>query len=134
MKTRSIFIVGLLNSALLFGACSDVASRDRRALSRLTDGGDPQLGKEAIRNYGCQTCHTIRGVPGARALVGPDLTGLRERAYLAGQLPNTPENLIHWVQHPHSVNPKTVMPEMNVGDEDARNIAAYLYSLPAPSP
>jgi len=129
VRTKSIFIFALFSTAVLSYACSDAASRERTALSRLTSGGDLLQGKQAIRNYGCQTCHTITGVPGARALVGPDLAGLRNRSYIAGQLPNTPENLMLWIQHPHAVNPRTVMPEMNVSEEDSRNIAAYLYSL-----
>ena len=51
------------------------------------------------------------------------------RVYIAGELPNTPENLTRWLQHPPQVEPKTAMPDMGVTDQDSRDIAAYLYSL-----
>jgi cytochrome c1 len=49
--------------------------------------------------------------------------------YLAGSLPNEPANMTHWVRDPHSVNAKTVMPNLGVTEKDATDVAAYLYSL-----
>ena len=109
--------------------CTDKQKIAFREASRITDGGNASLGRVAIRHYGCYTCHTISGVPGARGLVGPPLDGIADRSVIAGELPNTTENLMHWIQHPHQVEPNTVMPEMNVSDEDSRDIAAYLYTL-----
>ena len=94
-----------------------------------TQGGNPDHGRAAIRYYGCHTCHTIPGIAGANATVGPPLTQMAHRSFIAGELPNSPENLIHWIEHPHSVEPKTAMPEMGVTDQDAKDIAAYLYTL-----
>jgi cytochrome c1 len=51
------------------------------------------------------------------------------RIYLAGQLPNNPANLVHWIQRPHDIHPDTVMPNMDFPGQDAHNIAAYLYTL-----
>ncbi|HEX5831108.1 MAG TPA: c-type cytochrome [Gemmatimonadaceae bacterium] len=85
-------------------------------------------GAVAIRAYGCGSCHTIPGIPGADALVGPPLQGLVRRAYVGGVLPNTPDNLVRWIRHPRQVSPRTAMPELGVTDADARDIAAYLYS------
>lgn len=76
-----------------------------------------------------QPAHTIRGIEGGRGLVGPPLNGVRDRMTIAGELPNTPENLIRWIQHPHTVEPNTIMPDMNISEDDGRNIAAYLYTL-----
>jgi cytochrome c2 len=92
-------------------------------------GGDPAQGKRKIPQYGCQTCHTIPGIAGANAKVGPPLNGFAYRVYIAGELANTPDNLKLWLQHPHNVEPKTAMPEMGVTEEDSRHIAAYLYTL-----
>jgi cytochrome c1 len=61
--------------------------------------------------------------------VGPPLDGIGNRQYIAGELPNTAENLMLWIQHPRQVEPHTVMPEMNVNEQDSRDIAAYLYTL-----
>src|SRR6185312_10957692 len=65
----------------------------------------------------------------AHALVGPDLSRIGSRIYIAGSLDNQPLNMIRWLEDPHAINPKTVMPTMGVTERDARDIAAYLYSL-----
>lgn len=88
-----------------------------------------QLGKEAITRYGCGSCHLIPGVPGADGLVGPPLQHFNQRGYIAGQLANTPDNLVRWLRNPQEVEPGTAMPNLGVTDEDARNIAAYLMGL-----
>lgn len=84
-------------------------------------------GTQAISHYGCGSCHTISGIRSAKGRVGPPLVGLKDRMYVAGMLQNTPENLIHWIQNPKAVNPKTAMPNLGVSDKDARAIATYLY-------
>jgi cytochrome c len=84
---------------------------------------------DVIIHYGCPTCHTIPGVPGAVGKVGPSLAGLAQRSYLAGVLPNTPENLEQWIMHPQKFQPGIAMPEMGVSPEDARRIAVLLETL-----
>jgi cytochrome c1 len=91
--------------------------------------GSIDLGRAAIRRYGCGSCHTIPGVKGANALVGPPLVHFRRRAFIAGQLANTEPNLRRWITDPRAVEPGTAMPNLGVTAEDARNIAAYLESL-----
>jgi len=81
---------------------------------------------EHMIQYGCPTCHVIPGVPGAVGKVGPSLDGLAQRSYLAGNLPNTPENLQRWIMHPQHFEPGAAMPEMNVSAQDAGQFAAYL--------
>lgn len=90
---------------------------------------DPERGPELLRVYGCVGCHTIPGVPGADGHVGPRLDRVREPAYIAGVLPNSPQNLVIWIQKPKDVDPKTAMPNLGVTETDARDIAAYLYSI-----
>jgi cytochrome c len=92
-------------------------------------GSDAALGRQAISNYGCGACHTIPGVTAAHGVVGPPLTGIANRSFIAGKLRNEPDNMILWIQHPQSVWPGNAMPDMHVTDGDARNIAAYLYTL-----
>src|SRR5947207_12031543 len=92
-------------------------------------GDNASRGAAAIGRYGCGSCHTISGVPGANGLVGPPLNGIGSREYIAGEVPNTAANLMRWIQHPHQIEPHTVMPEMNVTEQDSRDIAAYLYTL-----
>lgn len=92
-------------------------------------GGDPGRGKLLLRQYGCAGCHRIEGVPTARGNVGPPLDGLAKRVYLAGRLPNTAENLAHWIRRPREVDPRTAMPDMQVTEAHARDMVAYLYTL-----
>jgi cytochrome c1 len=95
---------------------------------RLT-GGDPDRGRWAIRQYGCASCHSVPGVLGADGLVGPPLDRIGARTVLAGHLPNTPANMVRWIRHPRQVRPDTAMPDTGLGEPEARDIAAYLYTL-----
>lgn len=79
-----------------------------------------------MTQYGCPACHVIRHVPGAVGKVGPPLTNLAQRSYLAGTLQNTPENLRMWIRHPQQIHPGTAMPEMSVSAKDADTIARFL--------
>ena len=92
-------------------------------------GGDPARGRSLIASYGCGSCHVVPGVPAADSLVGPPLTAYAERAYIAGNLPNTSENLERWLRYPQQVEPGTAMPNLNVTGADARDITSYLYTL-----
>jgi cytochrome c2 len=92
-------------------------------------GGDPARGAALIRDYGCGACHQIPGVADADGLVGPPLSNIALRVYLAGMLRNTPDNMMFWLRHPQQVVPGNVMPDMGVTAPDARDIAAYLYTL-----
>ncbi|MBK6007319.1 c-type cytochrome [Ramlibacter ginsenosidimutans] len=92
-------------------------------------GGDPQRGQALISRMGCAGCHTIPGIAGADGNVGPPLTRIGDRIFIAGVLRNTPENMVHWVQHPQSVVPGNAMPEMGITEAQARDIASYLYTL-----
>ena len=125
---RKTIHFAILVSLLISVAC-DPALPDRTSQIKRMTGGDMHVGKEKIRNYGCQSCHTIPGVEGANALVGPPLVHWSKRVYIAGELPNTPENLRKWLQHPPQVEPRTAMPDMGVTEQDSRDISAYLYSL-----
>ena len=107
----------------------DPASPNYVSQVKYNTGGDPPAGRLKIRNYGCQACHTIPGVTGAETWVGPPLMHWSRRIYIAGELPNTPENLTRWLQHPPQIEPKTAMPDMGVTEQDSRDIAAYLYTL-----
>ena len=93
-------------------------------------GGDPGRGRQAIVAFGCGSCHTIAGVPGANGKVGPTLdASLAQHSFIAGRLPNNPTDLISWIMNPQAVSPGTDMPDMGVPVLTARDIAAYLYSL-----
>lgn len=91
-------------------------------------GGSPKRGKELIALYGCGSCHSIPGVPGASATVAPSLEKIKSRLYLAGRLQNTPENIVRWIRDPRAIDPKTAMPDVGLDEAGARDVAAYIYS------
>ena len=92
-------------------------------------GGDPDRGQAIMAKYGCDTCHVIPGVRTANGRVGPPLTGVATRVYIAGHVPNTPGNMADWIRYPHRHDTQTVMPETGVTEQDARDLSAYLYTL-----
>ena len=117
----------VLLALLLLSACHK--QQNVVSMAERLSGGKPDRGADKIQYYGCASCHTIPGIVGATGLVGPPLTGVANRVYIGGVLPNTPENLVRWIQHPRQVDEKTAMPDLNVTRSDARDIAAYLFTL-----
>lgn len=126
---RRLARLGGVVAALALAACGG----DERAFAHAAalTGGDPNAGRVKAREYGCGACHTIPGVPGADALVGPPLAGVGSRMYIAGVLTNTPDHLVRWIRDPPAVDSATAMPNVGVTERDARDIAAYLYAVGA---
>jgi cytochrome c1 len=122
----ALLLIFVVIAATIFAS---VPHHDDVMAQQMVPGSDPGKGPQAIAAYGCGTCHVIPGVPGADGTVGPKLDRIRIQSFLAGELPNTPDNLVRWIEHPQEVKPGVDMPDMRVSPADARNIAAYLYSL-----
>jgi putative membrane protein len=115
--------------ALLLAGCDRGHAISTADAAQLT-GGNPARGRVAFRQYGCGACHTVGGLPGAHGTVGPPLGGIGGRAYIAGVLTNSPENLARWIRSPREVDPRTAMPDVGVSAASARDIAAFLYTRP----
>jgi cytochrome c2 len=94
-----------------------------------SSGGDSDNGLQLLSRYGCAACHAIPGIKSARGNVGPPLAGIARRVYLAGILPNTRANLMHWIRVPQAVDPLSGMPDLGVSEADALDMVAYLYRL-----
>jgi cytochrome c2 len=105
------------------------AQPDRHPPVYAIPGGDARRGGDLIVEFGCANCHAIPGIRGARGNVGPPLTRIGDRVFVAGVLRNTPENLMKWLRHPQQVVPGNGMPEMGITQAQARDIASYLYTL-----
>jgi cytochrome c1 len=88
-------------------------------------GGNPERGKETIRQNGYPTCP----YQGSDGQVGPPLDHFAKRVYIAGVLPNTPDNLVAWIKDPPGIDPLTPMPASGPDEAEARDVAAYLYTL-----
>jgi cytochrome c2 len=123
---RSAAAAALLSAAVLGGCNRD--KQDEYMASQLTSGNAAH-GRVLMRKYGCGSCHTIPGIPGAHATVGPPLGGVAGRSFIAGVLPNTPENMVDWIYDPPGTDPKTAMPKLGMSRQEARDIAAYVYTL-----
>jgi cytochrome c2 len=118
---RGVWGVGAL---LLLGAC-----QPQKPATPTLDGGNPKQGKMLLAQYQCGSCHRIPDVESARGLAGPSLERFALRSYLAGRWPNRQEALVRWISAPQAMAPGTLMPDMGVSPEDARHMAAYLYTL-----
>jgi cytochrome c1 len=125
--TRAVLAaVGL--TAMLSTACEGNNRQDVVAYSRPT-GGNAARGHELIESCQWGVCQTIPGVRRAHGLVAPPLFWFSRRTFIAGEVPNTPANLVQWVRDPRSIEPHTAMPALGVSEQQARDIAAYLYTL-----
>ena len=122
MSLRYAFMLLVI---VLLAACTGGVA-DRNTANAAIIGGDPERGRQVFKVYGCGGCHHIPGVTGATAWVGPPLDDFDRRHYIAGQLTNTPDNLVRWLRFPQEIAPGTAMPDMNVSEQDARDMAAYL--------
>lgn len=91
--------------------------------------GNPHEGRKLIVSYSCGACHVIPGIYTARGLVGPPLNFFGRRTMIAGELPNSPDNLVRWLRNPKAVEPGTAMPNLGLSQQQAQDIAAYLYTL-----
>ena len=92
-------------------------------------GGHPDDGRAAIARSPCINCHVIPGIPESRGVVGPPLSRWAGRAYIGGRVANTPETLVQWIRDAPSFDPEVAMPDMGISEQEARDMAAYLYTL-----
>lgn len=98
--------------------------RDQRAPVSPSDGDGHRLFADH-----CGVCHTVRGVS-ASGTVGPDLTHLMSRHTIAaGILANRPDNLSRWIADPQSIKPGSLMPKVELSDDERARIVAYLQTL-----
>lgn len=120
-RTRGPLVLAALAVALSAAGCEGQATTGERT--------DTEQAVRLIRVSGCGGCHDIPGVPGATGVVGPSLHGIGRRVFLAGMLRNEPGAMVRWLRDPQGVVPGNAMPNMGIGEEDARIIAAYLATL-----
>lgn len=113
--------IGLLGAVTLVG-CDE--PRDKRVAV-----GDPEAGEVIVVRQACGYCHTIPDIPNSNGQVGPTLAHFASRRLVAGLLPNTPAGLVQWLRFPQAVLEDNAMPNMGLNDQQARDVAAYLYTL-----
>jgi len=113
----------VLVCAVLASGCTKEAPTSRVA------GGDPERGRLLVQQYQCAACHFIPEVQGPNGDAGPSLQAMGRMSYIAGSIPNQPENMIRFLQNPPAVKPGTLMPALGISNEEARHMAAFMYSL-----
>jgi len=87
-------------------------------------------GRKAFQDLLCVNCHAVGGI-GTNATAGPDLTHVAGRETLGGGvLANSPANLALWLKNPQAIKPACLMPNFNLTDGQARDLAAFLEATP----
>lgn len=122
-------VVGMVGLAACFCVPAGCGAQAEPPTVIEVPDGDADRGRQAIVEYGCAACHTVPGVTGADATVGPPLTAWAERSSIAGVFPNRPEYLVAWIHDPQAIMPGSIMPNTGISVEGARDISAYLYTL-----
>lgn len=130
VKTKFVVAAAVVIVIAIIGIVYEYA--EQRTLMRLhaaaATGGDPRRGEAMFIQYGCGSCHSLQNVREATGSVGPPLDGIAGRVIIGGHLANTPENMERWIRDPQHVSPGTAMPDLGVGEADARDITAFLYT------
>jgi cytochrome c oxidase subunit 2 len=86
-------------------------------------------GRRIFETTACINCHAVSGTV-ADGRFGPDLTHLMSRDTIAsGAATNTFENLRLWIHDPESIKPGSLMPAMNLNQQDLDAVTAYLETL-----
>lgn len=114
--------------AAMIGLASLAACAEKPE-SRPIPGADSERGLALVKSQGCGACHQIPGVAWPRGQVGAPLAGFADRALIAGRHPNQPDVLVRWLRDPPALSPDTAMPASNLTEPQARDVAAYLYTL-----
>jgi cytochrome c oxidase subunit II len=86
-------------------------------------------GRRVFETTACINCHAIGGTA-ANGRFGPDLTHLMSRRTIAsGAAENTTEYLRLWIENPDAIKPGSLMPAMQLTDNDLDAVVRYLETL-----
>jgi cytochrome c oxidase subunit II len=102
------------------------------AVAAANRGQDPatKRGRETFLSLACVGCHTVAGTV-ATGKVGPDLTHVASKKSIAAGVlsPVDEANLTKWLKNPPAVKPGTLMPNLNLSDEQIHDIVQWLLTL-----
>jgi cytochrome c oxidase subunit 2 len=77
-------------------------------------------------NHSCVACHTIAGISGG--VLGPNLSHIGSRTTIAGgTLPSDSEGLARWLHDPPGEKPGSLMPKIDLTDDEIAALIAYLH-------
>lgn len=133
---RAAVVIALLLAGALLPGCGDELAAMRSSWQPVTlddarqiPEADPRRGRQLAVQHGCVTCHELPRQNQPRAHVGPPLTRFALRTNIGGTLPNRPEQLVRFLMNAPAELPGTGMPDLDLDLADARDVAAYLYTL-----
>jgi cytochrome c oxidase subunit II len=92
---------------------------------------DPNVtaGRRVFETTACINCHAVAGTV-ADGRFGPDLTHLMSRQTIAsGAAENNKANLRLWIEKPDAIKPGSLMPAMQLSDDDLDALVDYLETL-----
>jgi cytochrome c2 len=125
MMCGRVMMMGL---ALLAGASGCDRKPPPQQQQPVASVAEIERGRLALATYGCAACHSIKGMHAPQRTVGPPLERVVKNSYIAGVLPNNTDAMARWIMEPRRVSPGTAMPDLGVSADEARAMAAYLYS------
>jgi len=128
--TKRYFSIIALAFGLFVGGTSAVMAEEGPELppagTNVRDTASLQRGAKLFFNY-CVGCHSLVAYNAPKGLLGPNLANVGARSYIAaGTLPNTDENLAHWIRFPQEVKHGVLMPNLGLGRADAEVLIDYL--------
>jgi len=89
---------------------------------------DATAGLTLFSQLGCSGCHTITGI--SSGVVGPNLTHFKSRSVFAGGIFKNDDNELRaWLLNPPAQKPGSVMPNLNLSQDDINKLVAYLDTL-----
>jgi cytochrome c oxidase subunit 2 len=110
----------------------EVYEQWRRAqLTPAANPSNPQeaAGQKVFTSKPCAACHSIQGTSAA-ATIGPDLTHVASRRYIAsGLLQTTRGSLAAWIADPQTLKPGNNMPDVPLSATELQAVSAYLAGL-----
>ncbi|GIW81710.1 MAG: hypothetical protein KatS3mg105_3517 [Gemmatales bacterium] len=119
----------------LYGQVRPIEQISQQELHARLPGADNIFrGKQLVVEHGCLGCHKYRGRGG---IIGPDLTHVGDKTVHDFDFKNIPKHFKRTVEDwmfahfksPQAVIPNTLMPEMGLTDDEARDLTAYMLSL-----
>ncbi len=110
----------LAAAGLLMGGCGGQSEPLPKASA--------ERGHDLIVGNGCGSCHRIGGVERANGDVGPSLTEFERKPRIARRLANHPNEVVRWLLDPKAIDPTTLMPNLGLTPQQARDITQYLYT------
>ncbi len=102
-------------------------------LTKRYPGGNPQRGRQLVREVGCLGCHQVDGLGGPKERAkgtrvlgsydfGPNLSKVGSKIV-------NPDWLYNWLLNPKAVDPAAKMPNMRLTEQEAADITAFLLTL-----